>query len=85
MPTDHNERSGPTIFGKRHTNDPFCSDVRLGFLVGFFVGFLAGFVVVVVGTDVVVGVTAVVVVVGVVVVVVGAVVVDEAGTNFTGR
>jgi hypothetical protein len=85
VPTDHNERSGPMIFGKRHTNDPFCSDVRLGFFVGFFDGFLRGFVVVVVGTDVVVDDAVVVVVVGVVVVVVGVVVTDEAATNFTGR
>jgi hypothetical protein len=90
VPTFHSERSGPTILGKRHTKEPFCSDVRLGFFVGF-VGFVLGFVVVVVGTDVVVDVGVVVDVVGivvvvvVVVVVVGALDVADAGTNFTGR
>jgi hypothetical protein len=86
VPTDHNERSGPTILGKRHTKEPFCSDVRLG----FFVGFLRGLVVVVVGLVVVVVDTIVVVDAGVVVVVEGTVVVvvgtvAEVGTNFTGR
>jgi hypothetical protein len=89
VPTDHSERSGPTILGKRHTNDPFCSDVRLGGLVGLLRGLVVvvvGLVVVVVGT-VVVEVGDVVVELGrvVVVEVVVVVVAEEAGTNFTGR
>jgi hypothetical protein len=80
VPTDHRECSGPTILGKRHTNEPFCSAVGLGFFafnrdwragVASVVVVVAGTVVVVVGT----------VVVGVVVVVV----VVDAATNFTGR
>lgn len=91
MPTDHSERIGPTILGKRHTNEPFCSDVRVGFFLGLGLGFGWGLVVVVVGTEVVVDTGIVVEVEGTVVVVVvvvvgtGVFVVGDAATNFTGR
>jgi hypothetical protein len=92
VPTDHNEWIGPTILGKRHTNDPFCRAVRLGLFVGLGLGFGWGFVVVVVGAEVVVEVGNVVEVEGTVVVVdVDVVVVGTgvffvvAATNFTGR
>jgi len=42
--TDHNERSGPTIFRKRHSKEPFCKDVGLVFL---WLGLGRGLVVVV--------------------------------------
>jgi hypothetical protein len=94
VPTDHNERSGPTIFGKRHSKEPFCKDVGLVFF-GFGLGrglvvVVTGLVVVVTGTVVVdPGVVVEVDVTVVVVVVVGIVVVvvvdDDAATNFTGR
>src|ERR1700722_234045 len=78
VPTDQRECSGPTIFGNRHTNEPFCSAVGLGFLDAL--NRVCGArtvprVVVVVGGTVVV-------VVGTVVVVVVVVVVVDAGTNF---
>jgi len=91
VPTDHNEWIGPTSLGKRHTNDPFSSAVRLGFFWGLGLGFGWGFVVVVVGTEVVVDVDNVVEVEGTVVVVDVVVVVGtgvlfvDAATNFTGR
>lgn len=95
MPTFHRERTGPFNPLKRQTNDPLCSDVRLGFFTGFGLGFGFGLVVVVVGTVEVVDVGVVVDVTGVVVdvVVVGGVVVVVVvvrtgltyGTKETGR
>ena len=96
VPTVQSECSGPTILGKRQTNEPFRSEVGLTFL-GLGLGFGRGFVVVVTGLvvvvepgivvdvegTVVVVVRAVVVVTGLVVVVV--VVLVGRGTNFTGR
>jgi hypothetical protein len=82
VPTDHNERSGPTIFGKRHTNVPFWSAVGFGFFAFFKRAWSAGVTATVV---VVVAGTVVVVVLGTVVGVVVVVVVVEAATNLTGR
>src|SRR5579863_6087461 len=73
-PTDQSDRSGPTIFGNRQTNEPFSRDVRPGPLVGLR-GLGLGLVVVVVGTVVVVEPGVVVVDDGTVVVVVVEVVV----------